>query len=119
MTRSGFALKLRFHETASHRGFRDVRLGTLADWQIFRPDRIDLRGVVRLAVAELSRWRADAIELCTGDDAAGRWMRRWGLRRVGELHVLVRASPKSPVAAAAVPAPRWQFRPAEGDCLVS
>ena len=93
-----FLLKLRFHETASHRGFRNVMLGTLADCMIVRPDRLDLRTVILLAIRELSRWGADAVEVCTDDPAAAKWMRRWGMRRVGELHVLLRAAPASPVA---------------------
>jgi hypothetical protein len=94
-------------------------LGTLADWLIFRPERLDLRTLILMAVRELSRWGADAIEVCIADSAVGAWMRRWGMRRVGDLHVLLRAAPGSPVAHAAVPLDQWQFRPAEGDCLVS
>jgi hypothetical protein len=112
-------LKLRFHETASHRGFRNVMLGSLADWMILRPDRLDLRPVILLAARELSRWGADAMEFCTNDEPTGRWMKRWGMRRVGELHLLVRAAPASPLAKVNIPPAQWQLRPADGDCLVS
>lgn len=114
-----FLLKLRFHESASHRGFLNVMLGTLADWMLLRPDRLGLPAVVLMAVRELSRWGADAIEVCTDDATVGVWMRRWGMRRVGDLHLLLRATPASPVARAAVPPAQWQLRPADGDCLVS
>jgi hypothetical protein len=111
-----FLLRLKLYETASHRGFRNVMLGTLADWMSFEPAKLDLRGIISLSVRELSRWNADVIEICTSEPAIGRSLRRRGLLRVGELAILIKPGPKTPLGGPSYrEQANWRLTPAEGD----
>ena len=111
-------LKSRFHAQASHRGFRNVLLGSLQDWMIFEPDGITPAQMILLAVRELlsSAWNVDAVEICLPPDWTGPRLKRWGFVQVGHLHCMLRAAPKTTLAE---PNYRmtdaWRIRPAEGD----
>lgn len=118
-----FIIKSKFYPVATHRGFKDLTLGSLQDWMIFdaagapsgsRP--IDLKTVILLASRELARLNVDAIEVCTDEKPALRLMRRVGFIPAGEMHIMVKSSPGGPVAAADMLKPEsWQLRPADGD----
>lgn len=115
-----FAVKSRFHDTASQMGIRNVSLASLGDWAIFDPMRLGPDQLVLLAVRTLVGWAPDAIELCLEPGPVGRWLRRWGFPRVGALHVLVRASSASPLGASHLrEQSSWRLRPAEGDNFFS
>jgi hypothetical protein len=115
-----FLAKCRLYEAASHHGFRNVLLGSLQDWLVLDSSRVDLERILLFAVERLSAWNVDAIEVCLPEDEAATPLARLGFARVGELHVLVGASSKSPLAAPAYrEAGAWRLRPAEGDNFFS
>ena len=91
-------------------------LGSLQDWRIFEPEKLDTRRVILLAIRALSRWNPDAIEICIAGEQLGKYLRRRGLLRVGELAILIKASAKSPLGSADYrDQANWQLTPAEGD----
>jgi hypothetical protein len=108
-----FVAKCAFYEAASHQAFRDVLLGSLQDWTIFEPERVDFAQLVLFAAQAMGRWDVDAIEVCLPPDTAGAGLARLGFRRVGDLHLLVRA-PEAPADPRA-----WWVRPADGDNFFS
>ena len=111
-----FMTKVRFHESATHRQFRNVLLGSLQDWMIFEPSRVGLHQLVLLAARELVAAGADAVEVCTDDPAARGTLRLLGFRRVGAMHMMVRPGPTSPLARPEFRDPAaWWIRPGDGD----
>ncbi len=115
-----FLAKSRFYPVASERGFRDLTLASLQDWAIFDRRRLEIEQLLLLAGRALIGWHPDAIEVCTDDPRAGRYLRRWGWPRVGALHVLVRASPKSALHDRRLDdQSAWALRPADGDNFFS
>jgi len=111
-----FLIKARFFEIASARALKNIVIGSVMDWRTFDPERLDEATLVLLAARALARRRVDAIEICAADAATGRTLRQRGFAPAGVLHVMFRASAKSPLAD-----PRfrrlssWNLRPAEGD----
>ncbi|HSI33043.1 MAG: hypothetical protein ACAI43_02750 [Phycisphaerae bacterium] len=111
-----FLLKAHVYPTATHRNFKNLFLGSLKDWQSFRPSALSFHDIVRLAVRELGRWNVDAVEVCVTDPADGHRLRRFGFLPAGDLHLLYRAAPKSPLADPALAGQaKWNIRPADGD----
>lgn len=108
-----FLIRDRFYETATHRGFKNLALGSLIDWAVFDPARVSLKQILLLAMQALARRGVDAIEICLPDEPGSPHLRRWGLVAVGELHLLVKPAPPGPDAPAA--ANVWTVRPADGD----
>jgi GNAT superfamily N-acetyltransferase len=113
----GYALtKLRYHETASHRGFRDILLGSVQDWMIFDDRRLSVRGLALLVTRELAARHADAVEICLPASLGSGGLRTLGFVPLGAQHLLFKAAPTSPLADAHLANPAsWRFRPCEGD----
>lgn len=113
----GYVLtKTRYHGVASHRGFRDVLLGSLQDWMVFQPQRLSFHALLLLAVRMLARSRVDAIEVCLPPDADGERLRAMGFMRVGSQHTVFSAAPTSRLADPAQGRPgTWLIRPGDGD----
>lgn len=108
--------KMRYHETASHRGFRDILLGSLQDWMIFDDRRLSVRGLALLMTRELAARHADAVELCLPASLGSGGLRTLGFVPLGAQHLLFKAAPSSPLADANLTDPAsWWFRPCEGD----
>jgi hypothetical protein len=115
-----FLVKARVYEEASGEGYRDLYLGSLGDWAVIQPGAVDLRRIVLFAVAELSKWGVDAVEMCVPPDEDLSSVRRLGFRRAGDLHLMVRASSRSPLSDRARSSPgSWRVRPADGDNFFS
>jgi len=115
-----FLVKSRFYAQASHRGFRDLHLGSLHDWLVLDERALPFERLVLLAAAELARWDVDAVEVCLPHDAAGARLARLGFRRAGEMHVVVRGAPGSPLTAPEhADTSTWWVRPGEGDYAFS
>ncbi len=111
-----FIVRRRFHESASQEGFRNVMLGSLKDWGIFDTAKVDLLGVILLAVRELLAWGVDAVEVCVADDDTNRALRRLGLVHKGDLHMIFSASNNSPLSGDEYKSQsNWWITPAEGD----
>ena len=115
-----FLAKSRFYESATHRGFKNLQLGSLQDWRIFDPAALSLRRLMLLAVREISAWNPDAIELCVPESCPPMPWRRWGFWPAGVLSFLGKRSPQSPLSRAGLPPPRqWNVTPCDGDNLFS
>ncbi|HRQ75845.1 MAG TPA: GNAT family N-acetyltransferase [Phycisphaerales bacterium] len=113
----GYVLtKTRYHGIASHRGFRDVLLGSLQDWMIFQPERLSFHAMLLLAARMLSRSGVDAVEVCLPPDADNERLRAMGFMRVGSQHTVFSATPGSRLALPALSRPAsWFIRPGDGD----
>ncbi len=112
-----FIAKSRFYETATHRGFKNLQLGSLQDFRVFEPAVVSPQTMIQLAIRELSRWDPDAIEICVPPDWAGVRLRRWGFVPVGALHLLVKCAGNERLTTA--PDRDWTIRPADGDNFFS
>jgi hypothetical protein len=112
-----FVIRARFYETATHRGFKNLYLGSLQDWRTFDRAALPTRALVQLAIREIDRWDPDAVEVCLPPDCADVRLRQWGFVGVGALHLLVRSPAGGPLAEA--PATDWVIRPADGDNFFS
>jgi hypothetical protein len=111
-----FMVKVRFHETATHRQFRNVLLGSIQDWMIFQPHAAELKHVVALAVAELLKIGVDAVELNLPAGQGGSWLRWMGFGRAGEVHFVYKAISGSALAKKEYASvDQWWCRPGDGD----
>lgn len=111
-----FLLKAHLYPVATHRQFRDLFIGSLKDWAVFEPARLGFTDLVLLAAAELARWGVDAVEVCLPDPAAAAALRRHGFVPAGDLHLVFKAAPGTPLADPALHRqPLWNIRPADGD----
>jgi hypothetical protein len=110
-----FMIKLRFFETATHRQFRNLLLGSIQDWMI-SDDALSLPQLVRYAVRELGSMGADAVELNLPPQQCGRWLRIMGFMDVGPVHLLYRPAPRSALAKPEHASwSHWWCRPGDGD----
>lgn len=111
-----FIAKLRFYEVATHRGFKNLLLGSLQDWRIFDGSKLSMMQLIALAVREISAWDADAVEVCLPPDCAPLNLKPWGFVRVGDLHWMIRPSSQS-LLHGHLPSLHadWTIRPADGD----
>jgi hypothetical protein len=115
-----FLVKARHYPRASHHGFPNLYLGSLHDWWVFDEGAVELSQLLLLAVRAVAPWGVHALEVCLPPDAQSLSLRRYGLVRVGEMHVVVRGEPGSPLADAGLADPRvWRVRPGEGDYIFS
>lgn len=113
----GFALvKRRFHETASHRGFKNVWIGSVVEWGVGRGAEALERALV-LRMALTLRKTCDAIEVATDDARLGRCLRHWGARVVGEGNFVIKGAADSLWAKTPESHQQgnWRLRPAMGD----
>jgi GNAT superfamily N-acetyltransferase len=108
--------KIRFHETASHRGFRNVLLGSLQDWLVFAPDKLTEQQLILAAVREMMSRGVDAIEICLPATTPPRFLRTLGFIPLGEQYLMFKAPPNGPLRDSKYHAPEsWRIRPVEGD----
>lgn len=112
-----FIVTSRFHESASDGKFKNITLGTVKEWMVLEPERLGELELLLLATRELCNdTRLDAIEICLPDDSLGIALRRLGFVAKGDLKLLFKAGPKSPLAQDKYKdRSNWWFRPADGD----
>ena len=110
-----YMTKIRFHEQASARGFKNVRLGSIMEWQIRHENEVDLPWILLRAGCDMGR-KVDAVELVTPDTLLERFFRRCGWRHVGDsnftFHIhseILKTDPDIFVKE------NWRLRPAMGD----
>lgn len=110
-----YMTKIRFHEQASARGFKNVRLGSIMEWQIRHEDEADLPWILLRASCDM-RGKVDAVELAVPDTLLERFFRRCGWRHVGEsnftFHIHSEVLKKD---ADIFVKENWRLRPAMGD----
>ena len=111
-----FLIKLRFYETATHRQFRNLLLGSIQDWMIFDAGTLSFPHLVSVAVRELGSLGADAVELNLPSEQCGRWLRLIGFLDVGPVHLLYKPAPRSALAKPEYSDwSKWWCRPGDGD----
>lgn len=113
----GFVMyKRRFHKQASSRGFRNVWLGSVVEWQVVPGYERGLKGMILHTVLKLRR-NCDAVEFPTDDPSLGSFVRRLGWRRVGEANVGIKVWKAFPFFGdkSVFDQTDWRIRPAMGD----
>ena len=116
-----YMTKRRFHEQASHRGFKNVWLGSVVEWQT-RPEFCGKLGWLLVDGAlHLRKDGVDAVEVSTADRALNGFFRRLGWRQVGESNFVVKAGEGSPLFGNEDMSKieNWRLRPAMGDAGLS
>ena len=111
-----FLTKVRFHQTATEREFKNILLGSLSDWAIFDTDALRFPQIALLATRELLKMKIDAVEVCLPDATHISTLKRMGFANVGQMHVNLHADKTSPLSISVNQDPqKWVVRPAEGD----
>jgi hypothetical protein len=111
-----FLVKARLWEQASRRGFRNLLLGSLADWAIYDPSALRLDQLALLAAAEVGRFDVDAVEFCLPPEYLDARLARLGCRHVDAMYFIARMSKDSPLTKQGLDDPAtWRFRPGSAD----
>lgn len=100
--------------------WKDFVIGSVKDWMTFDRDLITDEQLVGLAIRELMRRQAvEVIDVCAADGETGRAARSWGMRRMGGMHFMFRARPKSVLDQERYrQLESWRIRPADGDYFI-
>lgn len=116
-----FMIKKRFHEQASHRGFRNVWLGSVIEWQVKNGYGTKLGWLLVHAALKLKKEGMDAVEIPSADSSLHRFFKRIGWRQVGESNFVIKAGEGSLLFGDADMAriDNWRLRPAMGDSGLS
>lgn len=112
--------KRRFHKQASRRGFRNVWLFSIMEWGALPGHETNLKGLVLALILKGAR-NCDAIEFSTDDETLGKFVRRIGLKKVGESNVGVKVMKKFPLYGdkSIKEQSNWRIRPGMGDNALS
>ena len=116
-----YMVKSRFHEQASHRGFKNVWIGSVVEWQTKVGHECKLRWLMIHAAIELRAKGMDAVEIPTTDSSLHNFFRQIGWRRVGESNFVIKAGSGSPLYGNVeiTNIDNWRLRPAMGDAGLS
>lgn len=116
-----YMTKKRFHEQASHRGFKNVWLGSVVEWQMKKGLEKKLGWLLVNASLRLKKEGMDAVEIPSADASINRFLRRIGWRQVGESNFVIKAGEGSPLFGNEEMAKieNWRLRPAMGDAGLS
>lgn len=118
-----FLTKCRHYDIATQRQLRDLTLASVQDWMTFDERRLPERSLVLLAARHAASLRLpgsgrspDAVEVCTREASLKSMLRGAGFAPAGQLHLLYRAGPLSPLAKLTdADRASWRLKPAEGD----
>ena len=116
-----FALaKRRFHEVASHRGFKNVWLGSIVEWGN-RPGGEKTMKWFVLSVALRFAHTCDAVEFSPDDERLQSFIRSLGWQHVGESNVGVKVMKNFPFYGdkSVREQSNWRVRPGMGDNALS
>lgn len=116
-----YMTKKRFHEQASHRGFKNVWLGSVVEWQVKPLYERKLKWLLVHAALKLKSEGMDAVEIPAVEKALNRFFRLIGWRQVGESNFVIKAGEGSPLFGNEDMAKieNWRLRPAMGDAGLS
>ena len=115
-----FMVKKRFHEQASHRGFRDVWLGSIVEWATLDAYKKFILWKIYIWYYR-SRKELDAVEF----PAAERWvvafLKRHGWQKVGNANFCynIRSGTGYEAPIGMDNAENWRLRPGMGDCAIN
>ena len=115
-----FMFKKRFHKQASHRGFKNVNLGSIIEWGCMKgKEKILLWNIVNWVAKQ--RKELDAVEFPVYESFAQKVLKRLGWRHVGDANFGYNIRPNSGfVAPEGMDNPaNWRLRPAMGDAGLS
>ena len=116
-----YMTKKRFHEQASHRGFKNVWLGSVMEWQVKKGFEKKLGWILVHAALRLKKEGMDAVEIASADKSLNRFLRRIGWRQIGESNFVIKAGEGSPLFGneEMTKIENWRLRPAMGDAGLS
>lgn len=116
-----YMTKKRFHVQASHRGFKNVWLGSVVEWQVKKGLEKKLGWLLVSAALRLKKEGMDAVEIPSADESLNHFLRRIGWRQVGESNFVIKAGEGSPLFGNAemTKIENWRLRPAMGDAGLS
>ncbi len=109
-----FVIRAKFYSQASHRGFKNVLLGSVLDWMIFDSACVSERAIWLMATNLLSAKNVDAVEICSSCPKTSASLLRWGFRRMGQFHTIFVLDDEGPVIDEAQTSP-WRLRQFDGD----
>lgn len=115
-----FMIKKRFYEQASHRGFKNVWLGSVIEWgSVPGYEKKLLWSIVKWVLK--SRDELDAVEFPVNESFAQKFLKRLGWQQVGNANFAYNIRPNSGfVAPEGMDNPaNWRLRPAMGDAGLS
>lgn len=110
--------KTRFYESASHRGFKNVRLGSINEWGCQTGYDKLLKWTIAKVALKLREEGCDACEFATADEKMAKAVRRMGWLHVGDTNAAVKILPNFPeksITQAMCDPANWRLRPAMGD----
>ena len=116
-----YMTKKRFHEQASHRGFKNVWLGSVMEWQVKKGFEKKLGWLLVHAALLLKKERMDAVEIPSADKSLNRFLHCICWRQVGESNFVIKAGEGSSLFGNEEMAKieNWRLRPAMGDAGLS
>lgn len=115
-----FMVKKRFHEQASHRGFKNVLLGSVLEWGCKQGYEKKLMWAI-ISWTMAMRKELDAVEFAAQENLVQKFLKRLGWQHVGEATFCFKICPGSGFTAPDgmdVP-PNWRLRPGMGDVALN
>lgn len=111
-----FMTKERFHEQASHRGFKDVILGSVIEWGILENNKLTENQLLLSALLSFGK-HVDAVEICSAYDGINHFLKHRLLIQVGESNFAIKAADDSPLQQYPEfhEQRSWRIRPAASD----
>lgn len=111
-----FMTKERFHKEASHRGFKNVILGSVIEWGILENIKLTENQLLLLALLSFGK-HVDAVEICSAYDSINRFLKHRLLIQVGESNFAIKAADDSPLQQYPEYHKQgsWRIRPAASD----
>ena len=89
-----FMTKERFYEQASHRGFKNIILGSVIEWGVKKNCGIEEKDVCVAALFSFGK-NVDAVEVCTENKTIIKVLKRRGIIQVGESNFAIKVSEDS------------------------
>ena len=111
-----YMTKERFHEQASHRGFRNVILGSVIEWGVKQSVSIKDEYLVLDAILSFGK-HVHAVEVCSAYANINRFLKKRFLISIGKSNFAIRAQDDSPFAKYSEYKNQcnWRIRPAASD----
>lgn len=111
-----YMTKRRFYEQASNRGFKNVWLGSVIEWQMKGEWKSALPWILSWAVVVMKK-DCHAAEIASDDPTLHRLFKKFGWRQMGAGNFVIKSGDASNVAVneAIAKQENWRLRPAMGD----
>lgn len=111
-----YMTKRRFYEQASHRGFKNVWLGSVVEWGALPECAAIVNPMLMMAAASFGG-ACDAVEFVATETKVEKHFRKWGWRHVGDSNYVFKVADGSALAGNEEMRKRenWRLRPAMGD----